>query len=73
MRVWRTIAAVLLVLALGACGGAGSNDDPAPVTTVSQGADRPGESIGVADAIDRTRAVADRAEERLDAISHTTP
>lgn len=62
---------MLLALSLLAgCGGSGSNEDPAPAVSTSE---RAGESVGVADAIDRTRAVADRAEDRLETIDQLAP
>ena len=55
------------VVALSACGG-GMSDDPVTETTA-----RVGESIGVADAIERTREVANQAEERANMIDDLAP
>lgn len=66
-----TSVALVLTLLLSGCGGDSSDDPPPPTSTTV--ADRPGGSIGVADAIDRTRAVADRAEQRATSIDEMAP
>ena len=69
MESIRTVA-VSLAVALSACGGGGGvSDEPATTETTA----RLGESIGVADAIDRTREVADLAEQRYDTIDQLAP
>jgi len=61
-----------LVMTLAACGGSGSSDEPAPADTTTTTA-RIGESIGVGNAIDRTRAVVEEAEDRLNTIDQLAP
>ena len=62
MEIIKKLAGCFVIVAmLGACGGAASED---PVTTTT----RPGESIGFADAIERTQEVADLSEDRTNSI-----
>ena len=63
----KAVAGLAIVAVLAACGGP-TSDDPATTTTA-----RAGESIGVADAIDRAREVADLAEERANLIDELAP
>ena len=68
MSTFRTslVAATLAVLA--ACGGGGSDDPGATETTVSQD-----QIPGLSDAIDRTRQVAEQAENRANLIDDLAP
>ena len=69
----RKLAIVLvLAMALSACGGSGSSDEPVTADTTTTTA-RVGESIGVGNAIDRTRAVVEEAEDRLNTIDQLAP
>ena len=54
-----------MAAAVAACGGA--SDEPTGTTA------RPGESVGVADAIERAQQVADQAEDRLNQIDDLAP
>jgi len=65
MRWKRSITAALMAAAVAACGGA--SDEPTGTTA------RPGESVGVADAIERAQQVADQAEDRLNQIDDLAP
>lgn len=73
MAFARKLAPILtLVMTLAACGGSGSSDEPATADTTTTTA-RVGESIGVGNAIDRTRAVVEEAEDRLNTIDQLAP
>jgi len=61
--------ALAVVLTISACGGSGTSDDPDTTDTTT----RVGEAVGVADAIDRTRAVVEQAEDRLNTIDQLAP
>ncbi len=60
------VGAVLVVVT--ACGGGTSDSPDSTETTVSQDS-----LTGVGDAIDRTREVADQAEERANSIDDLAP
>jgi len=68
MKSTRTLTVALAAaVALSACGGSGTSDEPAPTEP------RFGESAGIADAIDTSRQVAEEAEQRATSIDQLAP